>query len=89
VHSLKSYSTRRTAKVVPNYFWHLKLQIKKGIFMKILRAKELCEILSISKTTLWRLERSGVLPASIRYSKRTTGWLESEIIEYIEKCKQA
>ena len=56
--------------------------------MKIIRAKELCQLLSISRSTLWRLERAGKLPASFRYSVRTTGWLESEIFEYIEKCKQ-
>lgn len=30
------------------------------------RAAELCEALSISRTTLWRLTRAGVLPAPVR-----------------------
>jgi len=57
--------------------------------MKIIRAKALCQLLSISRSTLWRLEKSGNFPASFSYGKRTTGWLESDIIEWVEKRKQA
>ncbi|WP_081978203.1 AlpA family phage regulatory protein [Methylotenera sp. N17] len=57
--------------------------------MKIIRAKEVCQMLSISRSTLWRLERAGRIPASFQYSVRTTGWLESDILAYIDKCKKA
>lgn len=49
--------------------------------MKILRPKELAQLLGISITTLWRLRFD--LPPKIRIGKTAVGWLESDIIEWV------
>jgi len=51
--------------------------------MRIIRKPELAKILSVSEQTLWRMEKQGELPARIKISKRTVGWRESEIEEWL------
>ncbi len=52
--------------------------------MKILRIRNVTEATGLSRTTLWRLERRGDFPRRIRLSPNSTGWLESEIEQWIE-----
>lgn len=56
---------------------------------KIIRSKQLCEILSVSRTTLWRMENEGQLPARIQISKRSVGWLDSDIEDWLERKANA
>lgn len=51
---------------------------------KIIRPTELAEMLSISKVTLWRMEKNGELPPRKKISERAVGWLESDIAEWLE-----
>jgi len=53
--------------------------------MKIIRNKELAEMLTISVPTLWRMEKRGELPTKIRISERISGWRESDIHEWLKK----
>jgi prophage regulatory protein len=46
---------------------------------RILRSHELAERLGVSRVTLWRWERKGLLPRRIQIGPNTAGWLESEI----------
>lgn len=47
---------------------------------KFIRVNELCERLGgISRTTLWRWERRGLIPRKRQLGPNTVGWLESEI----------
>lgn len=46
---------------------------------KIIRAKELAERLSISRVTVWRWARSGLLPAKRKLGPHVSGWLDSDI----------
>lgn len=57
--------------------------------MKILRPSQLAQILSVSKPTLWRMEKRGELPPRRKISKRTVGWLSSEIEEWLESRPDA
>lgn len=52
--------------------------------MKILRPGQLADMLGVSKTTLWRMEKRGELPQRIKISRRAVGWLESDIKEWLE-----
>jgi len=52
--------------------------------LKIIRPKELAELLSISTVTLWRMEKRGELPKRKQISSRAVGWLESEIEEWLK-----
>lgn len=46
---------------------------------RILRPNELAHKLGVSRVTLWRWERQGLLPAKAQIGPNTVGWLESEI----------
>ena len=50
--------------------------------MKTLRAKQVAEKLSCSKSQIWALTKNGELK-SIKLSPRVTVWLESDIEAYI------
>jgi len=53
--------------------------------LRIIRPKELAELLSVSTVTVWRMEKRGELPRRKKISTRTVGWLESEIKEWLEQ----
>lgn len=50
---------------------------------RILRANELAQRLGISRTTLWRWEREGLLPARRQVGPNVAGWISSEIEEWV------
>lgn len=49
---------------------------------KIVRPAKLAERLGISRVTLWRWERKGLLPPKRRVGPNVVGWLEAEIDEW-------
>jgi len=59
--------------------------------IKILRPKELAEMLSISRPTLWRMEKKGELPKRKKLSDtgRAVGWLQSDIREWLDNRPDA
>ncbi len=52
--------------------------------LQILRINDLVEILGVSRVTLWRWERDGLLPPKRVLGPNTVGWLEFEILEWLE-----
>ena len=52
--------------------------------MRILKTNEVVKIIGLSKVTIWRMERSGTFPKRINLSDRRVGWIESEILEWLE-----
>lgn len=50
---------------------------------RILRAKEVQEITGLSRTTIWRLERSGRFPARVPLTASNVGWRQGDIQEWI------
>lgn len=50
----------------------------------ILRRKQLIEIIGISYTTLWRMEKAGDFPARIRLGRRAVGWHLDEVEEWLK-----
>lgn len=52
--------------------------------LKIVRPKQLAELLSVSTVTVWRMEKRGELPRRKQISSRTVGWLESDIKEWLD-----
>ena len=52
---------------------------------RILRANELARRLGISRVTLWRWERQGLIPPKLKLGPNTVGWLESEIEAWWEQ----
>lgn len=49
---------------------------------KILNCKQTCDVLGVSRTTLYRLTRQGVL-SKIQISDGRFGWLADELDQYI------
>ncbi len=54
---------------------------------KIIRSKEVQEITSLSRTTLWRLERKGEFPARVALCTGSVGWRLSEVERWINERK--
>jgi len=52
--------------------------------VNILRPKQLAEHLSVSLSTVWRLEKTDSFPKKIHLSSRTVGWLEEDVNSWIE-----
>ena len=58
--------------------------------MKIIRPTQLAEMLSVSKVSLWRMQKRGELPPRIKISQRAVGWRESDIEAWLnEKAEEA
>jgi predicted DNA-binding transcriptional regulator AlpA len=51
---------------------------------RIIRSKEVQELTGLSRTTIWRLERSGKFPARVPLSSNIVGWRYSDIFDWIE-----
>lgn len=56
--------------------------------LQIIRPSELAEMLSVSKQTIWRMERRGDLPARFKISKRAVGWTKESIREFLESKQE-
>jgi prophage regulatory protein len=54
--------------------------------IKIIRPAMLAEMLGVSTVTIWRMEKRGELPPKKKLTPRTTGWLESDIIEWLNNA---
>lgn len=52
---------------------------------RIVRSKELCNLLGISRTTAWRWERQGHLPPSRRIGPNVKGWCWEEIEAFLQE----
>ncbi|HHL33654.1 MAG TPA: AlpA family phage regulatory protein [Desulfobulbaceae bacterium] len=50
---------------------------------KILRWPVVYRKTSISRSTVWRLERAGLFPQRVRIGMRGVGWYESEIDKFL------
>ena len=57
---------------------------------RLLRKPAVLARVSLSDTTLWRLERTGKFPKSIRISPGVVAWRESDVQAWIEaRCAEA
>ncbi len=50
---------------------------------QILRVKHLCEMLSVSRATIYRWTGSGLLPPRRRIGPNVVGWLAQDIEEFL------
>ena len=53
------------------------------VFVKLQKVKELT---TLSRTTIYRLIQEGKFPKQIKLSERSSGWLESEVLAYLDEC---
>jgi prophage regulatory protein len=52
--------------------------------LQFLRASEVCALLRISRPTLWRLRRDREFPAPTSLSRRSIGWRQSEVEQWLD-----
>ena len=52
---------------------------------RILRKPETLRIVGLSDATIWRMEAAGNFPRRLKLGGNSVGWLESEILDWIEK----
>ncbi len=50
---------------------------------KMLRQREVQKRTGLSRSTIWRMERAGQFPKSIKLGNRAVGWRESEIEKWV------
>ena len=53
---------------------------------RLLNIREVCSLTSLSRTTIYRLQKAGDFPHSVPVSFWRVAWLADEIDEYIESC---
>ena len=58
---------------------------RQGNYNRLLRLKEVLQIIPISKSSWWAGVKSGRFPAGIKLGSRTTCWRESDIMQIVER----
>ena len=53
---------------------------------RILKAKEVAERVSISTSQVYRLARDGRFPEPVKITEKRSGWLETEVDQWIDEC---
>jgi prophage regulatory protein len=52
---------------------------------KIIGLPQLLELIPLSRTQIWRLEKQGAFPARIKIGQRRIGWRASDIQKWIDE----
>lgn len=52
---------------------------------KLIRRKQLLELIGLSHTTQWRLERAGLFPARVRIGTGSVGWHLPEVEKWVRE----
>jgi len=53
---------------------------------EIIKINEVQKITTFSRSTIYRLISQGKFPKQIKLSERSSGWLEQEVLDYLENC---
>lgn len=54
------------------------------VFMKLIRIKEVQELTGISKPYIYALANKGLFPKPVKLSARSSAWVSTEVLEWIE-----
>jgi len=52
--------------------------------LQIRKIKEVEQIVKLDKTSIYRMAKLGTFPKPIKLGERSSGWIESEIQEWLE-----
>ena len=55
----------------------------------LMTTEEVCQAVSLSRTSIWRLEAQGEFPRRRQVSAQRVGWLRSEVTEWVESRPHA
>lgn len=53
------------------------------------RAKDICELMQVSRSTVYRLTRDGILPQPLKLTARMVVWKKSDIEQWAEQIRHA
>lgn len=53
--------------------------------IQTIRMKQLCQMLSLSRSTIWRMLREGSLPKPFKLSHHAVGWRLDQIEAWLEQ----
>ena len=54
--------------------------------MNIIKLYQVQNIPTLSRTTIYRLIADGKFPKQIKLSERSSGWVEQEVMDYLDEC---
>ena len=49
----------------------------------LLTSEDVARLLSVSKWTLWRMVRAGVIPQPARYTRKTVRWFSADVAAHL------
>tara|TARA_R110001592_G_scaffold13740_2_gene62810 strand:- start:31814 stop:32059 length:246 start_codon:yes stop_codon:yes gene_type:complete len=52
--------------------------------MKILRLKQVLDLTGLARATVYRYMADGLFPRNVKLGIRSVGWVESEVVEWIQ-----
>jgi prophage regulatory protein len=64
------------------------INLNKVWIMKFLTVKQIMKMTGLSRTTIWRLERDEEFPKRRQLGLRRIGWIESEVLDWMESRAQ-
>lgn len=50
---------------------------------RVIRRRQLLELIGVSSVTQWRMEKAGLFPRRFRVGKGSVGWYSSEVEEWL------
>lgn len=57
--------------------------------LRIMRLDEVKKVTGLSKTSIYRFEKSGAFPKKVSIGKRSVGWFESDIEQFLLALRDA
>lgn len=51
---------------------------------RIIRIKEVCALVGLSRSSVLRMEKDGAFPAKVSLSVHAVGWRHDEVVAWIE-----
>ena len=54
--------------------------------INIIKLEKVKGLTALSRTTIYRLIADGKFPKQIKLSERSSGWVEQEVMDYLDKC---
>ena len=56
---------------------------------RIVRIEEVCRLVGLSRSTIWREEKAGRFPKRIKISRQAVGWRLKDIQDWLRICQLA
>ena len=51
--------------------------------MKFIKINKVSELTTFSRATIYRLIKNGQFPAPVKLAQRSSGWIEQDVIDYL------